>query len=268
MKIGIFDSGLGGLLIARAIRDRLPDYDLVYLGDTLHMPYGPRSADAIYDYSRRAMDFLLNEQECRLVILACNSASVSALRRLQQDYLPAHADPSRRILGVVVPTLERAAEGRHHRIGLLGTNQTIASRVYEEELRKINPAIRLYAQAAPLLVPLIEHDGMAWLPQVLDTYLAPLKAQGIDSLILGCTHYSYIKAEIAAILGPAVTLLSQDDIIPDKLADYLNRHPEIETTLTKTGHIEFYMTDITENYSLHAAHIFGEDHLTIHQAEI
>jgi glutamate racemase len=156
-KIGVFDSGLGGLYIGRAIRAALPAYDYVYLGDTLHVPYGRRSDAVIYYLCTRAMTYQF-ERGCDLVIMACNTASASALRRLQQEWLPAHA-PDKRILGVVVPTLETALDHGTTRIGLLATQRTVASRIYEAELQKINPAVKLFAQAAPLLVPLIEDRG-------------------------------------------------------------------------------------------------------------
>lgn len=265
MKLGIFDSGLGGVLMARAIRRHLPRYDLVYLGDTLHMPYGGRSADALYHYTERAMDFLLGTQDCKLVIVACNSASAAALRRLQRDYLPARY-PDRRILGVIVPTLEEALDRRHRRIGLLATQRIAACGIYAEELTKLDPTIALFAQAAPLLVPLIEHGGGRWIAEPLESYLAPLMAQRIDSLILGCTHYPYLKPQIAAIVGPEVDILSQDEIVPGKLADYLHRHPEIETALSCNGALRFFATDVTEHYTAHAGALFGDPALSMEQA--
>ncbi len=255
MKIGIFDSGLGGLLIGRAIRERLPEYDMMYLGDTLRVPYGGRSREAVYEFSRRAVDFLF-KQDCALVIVACNTASANALRQLQQEYLPEHY-PERRILGVVIPTLETAIEHGSTRIGLLATEYIARSRVYEEELRKLNPKIELFTKAAPLLVPLIEHNGAKWLAPVLQEYLQELKDNRIESLILGCTHYPFLKPIITNKLGDSVHIISQDDIIPEKLADYLKRHPEIETKLGKNGGWQFMVTDLTQNFSDTATQVFG-----------
>ncbi len=147
-KIGVFDSGLGGLFIADSIRKRMPDYDYLYLGDTLHLPYGRRSDAAIYDLSEKAMRYLF-AQGCDLIIMACNTASAAALRKLQQGFL-AREFPERRILGVVVPTLEVAIDHGAERIGLLATQRTVQSNIYEAELRKINPAVTLTAVAAPL----------------------------------------------------------------------------------------------------------------------
>ena len=156
-KIGVFDSGLGGLFIADSIRKRLPAYDYLYLGDTLHLPYGRRSDAALYDLSEKAMRYLF-AQGCDLVIMACNTASAAALRKLQQVFL-AREFPEKRILGVVVPTLEVAIEHGAHRIGLLATQRTVHSNIYEIELKKINPFVQLVAVASPLLVPLIEDGG-------------------------------------------------------------------------------------------------------------
>lgn len=258
MKIGIFDSGLGGLLITRAIRDALPEHDLVYLGDTLHVPYGRRSPEAVYDLSKRIVDYLFKEQDCQLIIMACNTASAAALRRLQQGYL-LEQYPDRRILGVVVPTLETALDMGHERIGLLGTESLIQLDVYQQELSKLNPDVKIYGQAAPLLVPMIEHEGTQWIEPVLENYLSPLREQNIQSLILGCTHYPYLKEHIRTALGEEITLISQDEIIPAKLTDYLNRHPESDEKIEKNGKTSFLLTDITDSYPSIAQEIYGAD---------
>jgi glutamate racemase len=229
MKLGIFDSGLGGLLIAKSIQDRMPDLDIIYLGDTLHLPYGNRSEQAIYSYTRACVDYLF-KQECELVIVACNTASASALRKLQQGYLKENY-PGRRILGVVVPMIEAALDRGHHNIGLIGTNYTVHSNVYEEELRKINPSIKLSQVNTPLLVPLIEYDGLEWVDSVLKRYLKPLEEEKIESLLLSCTHYVCLKDRIRKEFG--MDVLSQDEIIPLKLENYLERHPEINARISR-----------------------------------
>lgn len=254
MKLGIFDSGLGGLMIAEAINRHFEALDTVYLGDTLHLPYGNRSEGTIYECTRAAMDFLLGAQGCRLVIVACNTASAAALRRLQQEWLPRYY-PERRILGVVVPTLEAALERGARHIGLIGTNYIVRSEIYPQELRKINPNIRFEQQATPLLVPLIEHEGEEWLESVLARYLAPLLAHGIETLILGCTHYVCLKDMIRSQTG--LDVISQDEIIPLKLEDYLHRHSEIDGDLDREGRRDFYVTDLTDNYVKSAQHIYG-----------
>jgi glutamate racemase len=253
MKLGIFDSGLGGVLIARSIRKTFPDIDIMYLGDTLHMPYGNRSAEAIYQHSKACMEAMF-AADCRMIIMACNTASASALRRLQQDYLPdAYAD--RRILGVVVPTIEYALDRGYTNLGLIGTNYTVSTNVYEEELRKINPDIRIAQVKTPLLVPLIEHDGGAWLDSVLDSYLEPLAARGIEALLLGCTHYVALAERIKARYDFEV--IAQDEIVPVKLAQYFERHPEIYGEIGRGAVDDFYVSDLTDGYAHSALKFYG-----------
>ncbi len=265
MKLGVFDSGIGGLLISKAIRSHMPEYDIVYTADTLHMPYGSRSRKAIYQYARKTMDFLFGTHDCKLVIIACNSATVAALRRLQREYLPQHF-PDRYILGVVIPTVEEVYEHKYKRIGMLATQQTVYSGTYKEELEKLDPRVVLFQQAAPLLVPMIEHEGEKWIRPVLEEYLSPLMAENIEALILGCTHYTYLKEEIRSILGENIAILSQDEIIPRKLAHYFQRHPEREAVLSKNGDISLYFTDITQHYKRSAAHILEDDRIEIQAA--
>ena len=257
MKLGIFDSGLGGLLIAKSIREKLPDIDIIYFGDTLHLPYGNRSGKTIYSYSERAIDFLFS-QDCALVIIACNTASAAALRMLQQKYLPACAYKDRRILGVVVPTLEAAIDGGYKRLGIIATRHTVETEIYPIELEKIDTEISIIQKNTPLLVPMIENGGEQWLPSVLEHYLSPIiKKNAVECLILGCTHYSLLKNKISSIVGDSVSLISQDEIIPDKLINYLNRHPEIDEKINKNGKTTFYVSDKTQSYCTTAEQIFG-----------
>ncbi len=253
-KIGVFDSGLGGIFIARAIRDALPAYDYLYLGDTLHLPYGKRSDGAIYDLSEKAMRYLF-ESGCDLIIMACNTASAAALRKLQQGFL-AREYPTRRILGVVVPTLEVAIEQGAEKIGLLATQRTVTSNIYDLELKKINPKVELISVASPLLVPLIEDRGEKYLDTVLEDYCASMK--DVQSVILGCTHYVALKERLKKIL-PGAALISQDDIIPAKLSDYLTRHPEMETRLSRGGGFEIHVTDANENFRQSVRDLLGQD---------
>ena len=256
MTIGVFDSGVGGLVMAQAFRRALPDHDFLYLGDTLHVPYGPRSAEAIYQFTLKAIDYLFR-QGCPLVIIACNTASTSALRRLQQEYLPNHF-PDRRLLGVIVPTLEAVIDGAHHKIGLLGTSFTVNSGIYPDELKKINPKIQLIGQAAPLLVPLVEYNALSFAEPILQTYLAPLLEAQIDSLVLGCTHYPLFKPLLHKVIPPDVTVISQDDVVPPKLVDYLSRHPEINGRLDQKGRFQTLVTDLTPSYTAIGETLFGE----------
>ncbi|MCF8495381.1 MAG: glutamate racemase [Alphaproteobacteria bacterium] len=265
MKLGLFDSGLGGLIVTRAIHAHMPDLDLVYLGDTLRVPYGNRSQEAITGFTKRAMKFLF-AQDCQLIVIACNTASAAALRNLQQEFLPAFY-PDRNILGVIIPTVEEAAERDFGALGLIGTSYTLQSGVYDDELQKIAPRTCLIKQATPLLVPLIENGGMPWVEDVLRSYLSPLREEGMEGLLLGCTHYPHIKAPIRRVLGEDFPLLSQDEIMPAKLADYLRRHPEHDTALSRTGTSRFYVTDLTESYATAAREIFGEA-IHLEKAEI
>jgi glutamate racemase len=255
--IGIFDSGLGGLVMTRAFRASLPSYDMCYLGDTLHVPYGPRSAEAIYGFTQQAVEYLF-EQGCPLVIIACNTASANALRRLQQTYLPHSPYADRRVLGVIVPTIEAALASGCTRIGLIGTAFTVNSGTYREELQKINPDIELFAKATPLLVPLAENNGLKYARPVVEDYLAPLLAAQIDSLILGCTHYPLFRPVLEEVLPPHVDIISQVDVVPAKLADYLDRHPEIQSRLSQQGQLRCLLTDVTSTYTETGSQLLGE----------
>ncbi len=256
MKLGVFDSGLGGIMIARSIRNLIQDIDIVYLGDTLHVPYGNRSEEAIYAHTKASMEYLLGAQNCQVVIVACNTSSASALRKLQQAYLPEHY-PERRILGVVVPTIEYALDQGYQKIGLIGTNYTVHSNVYEEELQKLNPDIEIFQVNSPLLVPLIENDGMQWIEEVLDQYINPLLEKNIEALVLSCTHYTCLKDVIRKRYD--VDVISQDEIIPLKLQDYLNRHPESAELLSRNKEEAFFVTDLTPDYMRKASTFFEKE---------
>jgi glutamate racemase len=252
-KIGIFDSGLGGLFIAQAVRKAMPQYDYLYLGDTLNLPYGRRSNEQIYDLCTAAMRHLF-EAGCQLVLMACNTASAACLRRLQQEFL-INEFPDRRILGVVVPTLEAAIDSGHINIGLIATERTAYSSIYETELKKINPNVILHTQATPLLVPLIEHGGERYLDIILKDYIDPLIDKKIDCLILGCTHYVSLKHRLRALTS--IDILSQDDIIPFKTENYLARHPEMEMILSRNGTLEIQATDLNEFFEANIQALMG-----------
>lgn len=257
-KIGIFDSGLGGLYVARAVRQAMPEYDYAYLGDTLNVPYGGRSMEAIYQLSKSAIQYLFDVQGCDLAIIACNTASVTALRKLQKEFLlGAYAD--KRILGVIVPTLESATELGATQIGLIATEYTVRSKIYDEEIAKITPRASIFGQPTPLLVPLIENQGEKYMDMVLQDYLEPLIEQGLDSLILGCTHYIAIKDRVRDITRHRVRVLSQDEIIPPKLKDYLIRHPEMEERLSKGGTFDVFATDVNPSFLKNVEKLMGNE---------
>lgn len=258
MKLGIFDSGLGGLLVAKSIHETMPDIDIVYFGDTMNLPYGNKSSETIYELSKRGVEFLF-EQDCALIVIACNTISASALRRLQQEYLPNSQYADRRILGVVVPTLEYAIDEDCARLGVIGTNYTIKSNIYKDELQKLNPDMQIFQLNTPLLVPLIENEGMKWLPSVLEDYLEPLITQNIECLILGCTHYPFLRNMIQEIIGDNIKIIGQDKIIPEKLKNYLERHLEIAEKITESGHIDFLVSDITDGYRSAAQKIYKDN---------
>jgi glutamate racemase len=256
MKIGIFDSGLGGLFTMKSLVKELPQYDYVYLGDTKRLPYGNRSRETIYQFLEEAVDYLF-KHDCELVILACNTASAEALRRIQQEYLPKHY-PSRRVLGIIVPTAEAALKDpKTEKIGVLATQSTVGSRTFIKEIKKIRPSVVVFQKAAPLLVPLIENGSMEFVDSVLNSYLKPLIKRKIDVLILGCTHYPIIKRRIQKICGGKIKIISQNEIISAKLANYLKRHPEIEKRLDKKERRRFLVTDLTNTTKTLAKKWFG-----------
>lgn len=256
MWIGLFDSGLGGLAISKAVIDRLPLYDFLYLGDTKRVPYGSRSQETIHEFVSDALTFLF-EHDCQLVILACNTASAEALRKSQQEYLPRNY-PDRRILGVVIPTAESVFEGpQTSRVGVLATTSTVESNAYPREISLRGPNVEVIQEPAPLLVPLIENDGLKYVAPVLEDYLEPLKSANVEAVVLGCTHYCLIKDEVRRRIDCRV--ISQDEIIPEKLAVYLRRHPEIDAKLSKLGRRRYVVTDCTASYSKLAKRLAGDE---------
>ena len=244
IMIGVFDSGFGGLTILKAFIERLPEYDYIYLGDNARAPYGNKSLDVIYEYTREAVNFLFRTGS-QLIILACNTASAKALRKIQQQWLPFN-HPDRRVLGVVIPMAEAAVGvGRSGRIGVIGTRATIESKVYDQELEKLRKDLNIFGQACPLLVPLVE-EGWVGRPEttmILKKYLRPLKSKHIDTLILGCTHYPFLKDYIQKIMGKNCHVLNGPGIVAEKLADYLYRHPEMDKRLSRKKLRTFYTTD-------------------------
>lgn len=261
--IGIFDSGLGGLVTLREIVKTLPEYQYIYLGDSARMPYGNRSQDLIYKFTLEAVDFLF-KKGCQIIIIACNTASAEALRRIQQEYLPQYY-PDRRVLGVIRPIVEKAAMESHAKVGVIGTKGTIISHAYEKELKKLNPDLEVLEQATPLLAPMIEEGNISSIviKKVLRQYLRPLKLAKIDTLILGCTHYPIWQKEIRGLIGKKIKVLNSPKIIADSLADYLARHPEMEIKVTQKSAgspgIELFVTDISPHYEELKNKWFGND---------
>ncbi len=269
-KIGVFDSGFGGLTILKSIRNVLPEYDYIYLGDSARAPYGTRSFEVIYQYTLQAVRYL-QEHDCRLIIIACNTASAKALRTIQQRDI----DPEQlRVLGVIRPTAEAVADGEAERqkgreaerhIGVLATPGTVSSESYILELRKLNPNLIITQQACPMWVPLIENNEMdtpemeAAIRLYLDELLS--KDPAIDTIILGCTHYPLIQDKIEKALLPYPStplLLSQGDIVAHSLKDYLHRHPEIDKELRREGSCVYLTTDVADKFDASASLFLGE----------
>ncbi|MGI5827397.1 MAG: glutamate racemase [Patescibacteria group bacterium] len=257
-SIGIFDSGLGGLAILKEIVKLLPQYDYIYLGDNARVPYGSRSPELIYSFTQKAVDYLFS-QNCQLVVLACNTVTAVALPKIQKEYLPKHY-PTRRVLGVIQPTLEAVTSNGHKRIGLIGTRATVASQGFIKKVKELSPDVEMFQNASPLLVPYIEEGNRNGqiLDLILDEYLKPLLKQRIDSLILGCTHYGLVAGKVAKRAGKNVTVISEGPIVAEKLADYLKRHPEIDKKLGKNGKRKYFVTDLPERYTDMARMFLGE----------
>lgn len=258
--IGIFDSGLGGLTILKEMVRVVPQYDYMYLGDTARTPYGTRSPALIRTFTEQAVDFLYRHG-CHLVIVACNTASSTALRSIQQKYLP-QKFPKRNILGVLVPAAQDAVlHTENDRIGVIATDATVHSGAYEREIHKLNPNTKVSQKACPLLVPLIEagEDNGMLLMLFLRHYLDPLLEEEIDTLILGCTHYGILEEKIQQIVGPSVHLVSGGKAVAPKLENYLSRNPEIEKDISQGGTLTFYTTDLTENFVRLGSSFFGSE---------
>lgn len=258
-RISVFDSGFGGLDVFREITRALPTYDYVYLADTARAPYGSLSPEAVLEYTKQAIDFLF-ANDCALIILACNTASSDALHTIQLEYLTPQAE-NRKILGVLIPAAEEAVQvSRNKRIGLMGTAGTVASGAFPRELHKLDAHIQVFQSACPLLVPLIEageHHPEIVTP-LLKQYLDPLLKEGIDTLILGCTHYGFLKEAIQDLIGPAIHIVSETDIVPGKLAEYLERHSELRETLDTCSSLRFCTTDPTDRFETLGSQFFGQ----------
>lgn len=258
MKIGVFDSGVGGLTVFKYLEDVLSAYDYVYLGDNLRAPYGGREDQTIYEFTRQAVDFLFKKENCQLIVLACNTASASALRRLQQEYLPTLNDPHKRILGIIIPIAEALPlSSKHGRLALIGTKATVHSSAYDDEIKaawtKIRPGeqFTLHKVAAPLLVPLIEEGYLKNRATkfLLRQYLRPLKNIHPDTLLLACTHYPLLADLIASMMGKQCQVLKPGQIVAESLADYLRRHQEIDVLLNKGGERRFLCTAPPQSFN-------------------
>lgn len=260
--IGIFDSGYGGLTILEKIREELPEYDYIYLGDNARTPYGTRSFDVVYKYTLECVSKMF-EMGCHLVILACNTASAKALRSIQQRDLPL-IDPNRRVLGVIRPTVEAVgAITKTKHIGLLATVGTVQSNSYPLEIAKLHANIQVSSEACPMWVPLIENnehksEGAAYFVRKNVMNLLSTDAE-MDTIMLGCTHYPLLEQQIKALLPASVRVVSQGEIVAKSLADYLQRHPEMDSNCTKMATVRYFTTESVEKFSSSASIFLNEE---------
>ena len=268
--IGVFDSGYGGLTILSKIREILPEYDYIYLGDNARAPYGTRSFEVVYAFTLQAVTRLF-EMGCHLVILACNTASAKALRSIQINDLP-HLDSARRVLGVIRPTVEcigNITRSRH--VGVLATSGTIKSESYPLEIRKLFPDIKVSGEACPLWVSLVENnealgDGTDYfIRKYINELLA--KDREIDTAILGCTHYPILLPKIQQYMPAGITIVSQGQLVADSLKDYLHRHPEIDIKCTRGGKCTYYTTYVEVKF-IESASIFLNVAITVRRIEL
>ena len=252
MNIGVFDSGLGGLTILKAFLKKLPQYNYIYLGDNARVPYGNRSPEIIYQFTKQAVNFLF-KKNCQLIIIACNTSTSTSLHKIQQEYLPEFY-PNRRVLGVIKPIVEKLSVKGYElggKIGVIGTKATVNSKAFDREIKKVLPKVEIFQQACPLLVPFIEegiNKQRKILELILRDYLKNLTKKNISSLILACTHYEIIKKEIEKIVGPKVKVIAEGPVVAEKLKDYLKRHSEVEKKLEKKKQVSYFFTDSNQDY--------------------
>ena len=263
--IGIFDSGYGGLTILHGIRQLLPQYDYLYLGDNARAPYGPRSFDVVYEFTRQAVVRLF-EMGCHLVILGCNTASAKALRTIQQNDLP-QIDPDRRVLGIIRPTAEvigSLTTSRH--VGVLATEGTIKSESYKLEIQKLHPDIHVAGVACPFWVPLVEYNEADspgadyFVKKRIDEIMRQDPA--IDALILGCTHYPLLMPKILKYLPAGVRIVPQGEYVADSLHQYFAKHPAIEARCSKGGTVRYLTTENPEKFK-EQAQLFLHEPVTV-----
>ena len=263
--IGIFDSGYGGLTILHGIRQVLPEYDYLYLGDNARTPYGPRSFEVVYEFTRQAVTRLF-EMGCHLVILGCNTASAKALRTIQQNDIP-KIDPDRRVLGVIRPTAEvigSLTASRH--VGVLATEGTIKSESYTLEIQKLHPDIQVTGVACPFWVPLVEYNeadspGADYFVKKRIDQIMRLDP-AIDTIILGCTHYPLLMPKILKYLPAGVRVIPQGEYVAESLKDYLERHPQMDAKCSKHATVHYLTTENPEKFK-ESAQIFLHESIDV-----
>lgn len=264
--IGVFDSGYGGLTILEKIREKLPQYDYIYLGDNARTPYGTRSFEVVYEFTLQAVEKLF-QLGCPLVILACNTASAKALRTIQQVNLPT-IDASRRVLGVIRPTAEHVGSlTRSGHIGILATSGTIKSESYPLEIKKLHPDLTVIGEACPMWVPIVENneaqsDGADYfISKHINRLLE--KDPLIDTLILGCTHYPLLIEKIRQFTPPHIRIMAQGEYVAGSLQDYLVRHPEMDLRCTKHSTCRFLTTESTAKFEESASIFLRQNEMQV-----
>ncbi|NTV41595.1 MAG: glutamate racemase [Candidatus Moranbacteria bacterium] len=254
--IGFFDSGFGGLTILKEVEKALPDFSYIYLGDNARTPYGSLSQEKIYQHTLQGVEELFH-QGANFVILACNTSSTMALKRLQQEYLPEN-HPGKKILGIIIPTAEEMTGAKN--IGIFATQATVSSGAYQAEIFKFNPQAKVFQQACPLLVPIIEAGNFDQLDSVVQGYVQELfkKSSGLDTIILGCTHYGIIENVFRRYIPNEIKIVSQGEIIADKLKKYLKNHSEFMDKLRKNQKKIFLTTENSPHVQELAESFYGE----------
>ncbi|MDP2176690.1 MAG: glutamate racemase [Bacteroidota bacterium] len=256
--IGVFDSGVGGLTVFKSIVDKLPIYDYIYLGDNARVPYGTRSFDTVYKYTLEGITKLY-ELGCRLVIIACNTASAKALRTIQQNDLLNFDEPFK-VLGVIRPTVEELGEySKTRHVGVFATPGTVISNSYPLEIQKLYADISVFQQACPMWVPLVENNlhntegGQYFIKENINQLL--IQSSEIDTIILGCTHYPILLPLLNSFVPKHIKILTQGEIVSNKLEDYLYRHPEIEVLISMDSKRTFFTTEDPQSFN-NKAHLF------------
>lgn len=256
MKIGLFDSGLGGLIILRAVTKLLPQYDFEFYGDTANLPYGDKTEEEILELTRSGILHLFR-RDCLLIIIACNTASAETLRTLQDTILTGEYS-DRRILGVIIPTVEEVIERGDKKVALLATKRTVESKKYDREFAKFIKHPELQTIAETRLVTLLENNQIDEAEVIIKSHIKDVIKNKCDSLILGCTHFSLLKDYARNLSGEEeIRIISQDEIIPEKIRKYLSRHPEIESRLSRNSTRSIYLTDPNSKYDAIIANILG-----------
>ena len=268
--IGVFDSGYGGLTILKELRKKLPELDYLYLGDNARAPYGSRSYDVVYKFTLEAVKYLFG-RGCPLVILACNTASAKALRTIQQNDLPA-IDPANRVLGVIRPTAEIIGNlSSSGTIGIMGTEGTVNSGSYDMEVAKLFPSFKVVSQACPMWAPIVENNEASGpgADSFVDKYVRSLLSQDstIDTIVLACTHYPLLYPKIRAAVPSSVKVVNQGEIVADSLADYLRRHPEMDSRIARGGRCSYLTTENPDKFN-DLARIFLEEPVEVDHVDI